>query len=221
MVLIPGGAAQCACPILFQCSWGLYPKTGQPAYGRYDFQPPLVPVQQVALNLGAPGDRRDAQGTLWLQVPNRVHQWRWAAGKFFDDPRAGYFFNEAASTTVQGTPSPWIYASGARGLREFSVPVVDKDAAKDSAPAVYTVRLHFAEPDGLEAGRRVFHVAICGNEVLRDFDTAREAGGPHRAVVKEFRGIRVAENLVVELTPSDAAEVKLPVLCGVEIVRQP
>jgi hypothetical protein len=82
---------------------------------------------------------------------------------------------------------------------------------------VYTVRLHFAEPDHLGAGQRVFDVALQGDTLLKDFDVVREAGGAQRALVKEFKGVRVGKDLTVTLTPAAGAPVKQAVLCGVEV----
>ena len=83
------------------------------------------------------------------------------------------------------------------------------------AERVYTVRLHFAEPDQVTAGQRVFDVAVQGRPALQGFDVVREAGGPRRGVVKEFRGVRVRGELTVTLTP--AAGGREPVLSGVEV----
>ena len=87
---------------------------------------------------------------------------------------------------------------------------LDKDS-KDPQP--FTVRLQFAEPDGLKPGERVFDVSLQGNEVLKDFDIAREAGGPDRGVMKEF-----VVPAGKELTLAFAAKKSLPVLCGLEVL---
>ena len=94
------------------------------------------------------------------------------------------------------------------------------EVAHRAEPAAYTVRLCFAEPDDLPPGRRVFDVSLQGQRVLKDFDIASAAGGAKRAVVKEFKGIEVTGVLKVELTPSARAAVKLPLLCGLEAVRE-
>jgi beta-glucanase (GH16 family) len=52
-----------------------------------------------------------------------------------------------------------------------------------SAP--YTVRLHFAEIYWSAAGRRVFHVALNGTQVLTSFDIFAVAGA-NKAVVRDF-----------------------------------
>jgi MYXO-CTERM domain-containing protein len=51
----------------------------------------------------------------------------------------------------------------------------------------YLVRLHFAEVYiWTDAGERLFDVAINGIPSLVNFDVLREAGGPNRALVREF-----------------------------------
>lgn len=53
----------------------------------------------------------------------------------------------------------------------------------------YTVRLHFAEVFGDEPGQRVENISINGQRVLTNFDPIVAAGGPMKAVVKEFKNI--------------------------------
>lgn len=79
----------------------------------------------------------------------------------------------------------------------------------------FTVRLHFAEPEDVRAGERVFSVSLQGKQTLRDFDIAREAGGPRRAIVREFKGVEVERSLQVDLVP---ATEKPPVICGIELI---
>ena len=53
----------------------------------------------------------------------------------------------------------------------------------------YTVRLHFAEIFDSGAGRRIEDIAINDKPVLTNFDIFAAAGGPNKAVVREFTGI--------------------------------
>ena len=54
----------------------------------------------------------------------------------------------------------------------------------------YTVKLHFAEVFGDDPGQRVENISINGRRVLENFDPIVAAGGPMKAVVKTFTGIR-------------------------------
>jgi hypothetical protein len=114
---------------------------------------------------------------------------------------------------VEGDGLKWVAASGARGLTGVSITL-----AKNGAPErLYTVRLHFLEPDGNAAGKRVFDVAIQGQTVLQGLDVAREAGGPKRPLVKEFTGIKAGDVLKLVLKPSSGGA---SVLCGIEVVAE-
>ena len=80
----------------------------------------------------------------------------------------------------------------------------------------YTVRLHFAELDAARPAARVFDIALNGNVVAPDFDIAREAGGPMKAIVREFKGIECDTSLDIELRAHSTAT---PQLSAVEILR--
>jgi hypothetical protein len=87
------------------------------------------------------------------------------------------------------------------------------------AAAAYTVRLHFAEPEDLQPGERVFDVLLQDEPVLKGFDIVQAAGAPRRAVVKEFAGVRVTGELSVGLRMT-AAPGREPILCAIEAVRE-
>ena len=63
---------------------------------------------------------------------------------------------------------------------------------------LFTVRLHFAEPDGAKPGQRIFDVKLQGQTVLKDFDVAKEAG-VNTALVKEFQHVRATSDMHIEL----------------------
>ena len=87
------------------------------------------------------------------------------------------------------------------------------------APSPYTVRLHFAEPEGLAAGQRVFNVALQGRPVLEQFDIVAAAGGSQRGVVKEFKGVVIQKDLKITLTRAPGT-LAGPLLCGVELIAE-
>jgi hypothetical protein len=166
-------------------------------------------VKRVGLNLGAPGDRRADDGTLWLDYPS-------VGGPSPDIPvkvapeKVEWFRHH--STWAQGEGLKWVAASGCKGLTSLVATLAA--GAQEEKP--YTVRLCFIEPDGLKPGERVFSVALQGREVLKDLDIAAEAGGSKRPLVREFRGIIVKDELTITVTAKAGA----PVLCGVEIVAE-
>ena len=84
----------------------------------------------------------------------------------------------------------------------------------------YTIRLYFTEPDKLPAGRRVFNVSLQDRVVLTDFDIAKEAGGPGRTLVKEFKNVAVPNELHIHLTPSERSAVDSAVICGLEVIAE-
>jgi len=88
----------------------------------------------------------------------------------------------------------------------------------DDAPAEYTVRLHLAPDVGREAADQVCNVSIQGKPVLKGFDASAENEAP---TAREFPGVKVTDNLLVELTPkSESADgACLPVVCAIEVVQ--
>jgi outer membrane protein assembly factor BamB len=168
-------------------------------------------VQRVGISLGAPGDRRADNGTLWLEYPSvggkspEVHVK--VAGSKLE-----WFRHH--SSKIEG-PMNWVAASGVKGLSEVSLKLSNGTLEARN----YTVRLYFAEPDDLEAGKRVFNVAIQGHEALKDFDIVKESGGRNRTLVREFTGISATDQLSVTFRAAtkDAAP---PLLCGIEIVAE-
>jgi len=81
------------------------------------------PIRELAVNFGAPGDRRDAAGRLWLEFPI-------ASG---DAPGISIKVNAEAkvfqqhSLTMAGTTQPWILASGMDGITDLKISMVVED----------------------------------------------------------------------------------------------
>ena len=170
---------------------------------------PVVPLRRAGFNLGAPGDRLSEDGTLWLSVTSRktenLELTPKEAGWFqIDPPRAG----------------SWITASGATGMSELAIPMIvttDKNARRDDDEIrCYDVRLHFAEPEPIKPGQRVFSVSLEGKTVLENLDVVRVAGGRHRPLVRELRGVEIQGPLNV----SCSALKGTPLLCGIEVITR-
>ena len=211
----PDYTRTCTCSYHNQTSLALVPMPDVETWTFSAATRPAGAVRRVGLNLGAPGDRMADDGTLWLDTPS--------VGGPGPDPivritpaEPAYFRRH--SSAVQAPSHAWVGASGAEGIESLTADLIPSGSKARSGR--YTVRLYFAEPADLGPGQRVFNVSLQGRDVLKDFDVAREAGGPLRLLVKECKGVKVSGKLTVKLTPSRKARQCKPILCGVEAVAE-
>jgi len=185
------------------------------------------PVRQVGINLGAPGDRKALNGTLWLDYPS-------VGGKSPDIsiktvPEKPEYFRRHASL-VQGNSLNWVAASGAKGLKQITFNLSGSKIRIAGLlrippgkvdPRQYKVRLHFLEPEHTrKPGERIFNVTMQEKTVLKNFDILAAAGKANRAIVKEFNHITVKNNLIITLQPSAKCPFPETILCGIEILPE-
>jgi hypothetical protein len=157
---------------------------------------------QLAINLGAPGDRRAPNGKLWVEHPS-VGGNSAAAPVTIEPANAAPF--RLHSSTIKGDGLKWVAASGLRGVKSVKLKLEKKGA--------YRLRLHFLEPDELPARARLFDIVINDQTVQRQFDIAASAGAPRRAVVREFKVITSNETIQIDLRPTTRNQ---PILSGIE-----
>lgn len=210
LVMIPEASAGCVCLFSIASTIVFEPREDRMNWGVYSADGVTLPVQHMALNLGAPGDRRDAHGKLWLGYP------RPASRAGIDLPLdfkpqyvkgGGAYALNTESFTIEGHDTPWIFASGLHGLTRLEIPVQEKNAA----PATYTVKLMFAPQEGDKPGDRVFDVKLDDKVVLKAYDPATRKG----AAVEVFEKMPAGEVLTVELIPVKGE----PILNGIEILK--
>jgi len=211
----PDYTRNCSCSYQNQTSLALVymPDVEMWTFNKLDL--PEAPLQRIGINFGAPGDRHADNGTLWLEYPI-------VGGPSPEipvsiEPEVPVCFRHHSSR-IKGNGLEWVAASGCKGVKSVTVSLNNTENSLEER--FYTVRLHFVEPDEAEPGQRVFNVAIQGQKVLRDFDIAKEAGGVNRAIVKKFTRIKGKESLTLALTPAKSANVREPVICGIELVAE-
>lgn len=219
LLLFPEASTGCMCPFPNMCTVAFKPGVKQKGWGYFSAPGPMTPVERLALNLGAAGDRRDSSGKLWLGYPR-------PSGSLVLPlkletafvPGGSFAVRSSIYTPIAGTEDPWLFTAAARGLTRCAIPLV---GAGDGL-SVYRVRLAFADPDNDGPGARLFDVRLQGKTVLKGFDIAAEAGGRDKAVFREFSGVEVADKLAIELVPSSRkpAPHEAPILQAVEIVRE-
>ncbi len=210
MVLMPPADAGCTCSYNFQGTLALTPTERVEEWGVFASGGDPVPIVSAALNLGAPGDRRGADGRLWLAIPRPggVHvpiEVQMADG-------GDYYHRNADEVAISDDDRPWLYSSGAEDIEALTLNLGSEEAHR------YRVRLHFAEPQGLTAGARVFDVKLQDRLVLDGFDIAAESGGCNAPLVREFEA-EATGTLRVELMRAGGEGAPGPVLSGIEVER--
>jgi len=219
LVLMPPGDAGCTCSYNYQTTIALVPTTRNEEWSVFSAEglEPGTRIRHVTVNFGAPGDRRDGDGRLWLAFPR-------PAGLAVPleteiSAQGSYYRHNSGELVVQGTNSPWLYASGCRGLRSVTVDIVPGGASElpEAKPKSYTVRLHFAELVNLKPGQRVFDVRLQDELVLEGIDVVKETAAPNTALVKEFSDIRAADTIKLELVPRTDRE---PIISAIEIYEE-
>jgi outer membrane protein assembly factor BamB len=168
------------------------------------------PIQQLGLNLNAPGDRSADDQVLWFEFPA-------VAG---DPPGIPVKMDTSDFVQIRKEPlsiasdnTPWIAASALGGVKSFEITLCEEQLMSES---FYTVKLYFAELEDKKPGERKFDIAIQGEKVARAFDILREAGAPDKEVIKSFGGIKAGEKLKIDLIPVRGNTL----ISGIEIVQE-
>ncbi|HZT28652.1 MAG TPA: malectin [Bryobacteraceae bacterium] len=156
-------------------------------------------------NCAAPGERApirivsggeeltDAAGRLWQADRN------YRGGKTYTTGRA-----------IDGTDTPALYQSE----RFENGPLAYRFCVPDGS---YRVTLKFAEIWFTRPGERVFDIRLNGSPVLLRFDPLAAAGGPYRAVDRQFSVRAAGGGILIEFLPV----VSNPKISAIEILPEP
>jgi len=168
--------------------------------------PPAAPVESklvIRVACGASQPYTDKNGNLWL--PDQVK----APGASLSPPD-GMTIERTETYEIPNVAFPQIFRTERYSMSayEFNLP-----------NGKYTVRLHFAETyTGIAGpGDRVYSFAVKGQKPEKDFDIFKEAGGPYKAIQREYKGVEVTDGkLRITFTPN----VQNPAINGVEIFAE-
>ncbi len=172
----------------------------------------------MGINLGAPGDRKDAAGNEWFGFPRPRSRER--LEYVFDiKPQiasgGGWYSHNSESIAFDNTDTPWLFASGARGLTKCEVPLL----GENDPSATYTVKFYFATIDGKQDESSI-DLKLQGKAVTSGFNPAREAGGSRQALIKSFQNIKVERDLLIEIASHTSEGVGQPTIAAIEIIRE-
>ena len=219
LVMIPEASAGCVCLFSIASTIVMEPRPPRRPWGIYSGIGTATPVKKLALNLGAPGDRRDATGKLWLSYPRPKSpkttglELNLDLGETF--VKGGKFVSEDGDTSeTNSRPASWVYSSSAQGIKRCTVPL----RGTGDRPAKYSVRLYFSSGSAKtpQPGSRVFDVHVQGQVVLKDVDAAKT--GKDGTAVLEVPNVSVKDQLAIELVPKTGEQ---PMLSGIEVSEIP
>ena len=222
LLSIPESSAGCVCLFSINTTVVMEPRKERQPWGIFSSTGAKTPVERMALNLGAPGDRRDRHGTVWLAYPRPRPSRVTSLDLAIDiDPKfvpGGKFTSlNADSLKIAGTENPWVYSSWANGLTKCTLRLL----GKDDPPADYRVRLHFADLSNDSSRSPVFDVKMQGRTVIEDLDLVVAAKGTDKALWREVDNVRVTDQLAIELVvgAGSFAASEGPILSGIEVIR--
>jgi hypothetical protein len=165
--------------------------------------------QGEKINLGAPGDYKAKDGTLWLDYPSRGGPSPKVPVKLIPKTPS-YFYQHSAR--INGPHSGFVSGSGAFGLECVNIVMGD-----NNHEGLITVRLYFSEQKGVSKGDRTQTISIQNQLVLKQFDILNEASRPGVGIVKEFKDIKIDKGeLLITLTSLKGKTL----LCGIEVIAQ-
>jgi outer membrane protein assembly factor BamB len=220
LAIMPEASAGCVCLFSVQCTTVLEPRAPRRRWAIASCVGPQTPVRHLALHLGAPGDRRDERGTLWLAYPRPTTRNTTGLEIVMDLkprflPGGSYRSMDSEVHRASGTDNPWLFTSWAQGLKSLTVPLL----GPEDGPARYDVKLYFAELGPAAPGNRVFDVRLQGKTMLSRLDVGAEPGA---ALVREIRDVAVTGSLFVELSPCapNPSAAQMPILAALEISRR-
>lgn len=223
LVVAPEGGSSCSCAYNYKASFAFMADERHFSYalrgggGADD--------SAVRVNFGAPGFHADRKGRVWAPYPEPV-----ALGRSLGDQpyaerpmstplkigRAGGaappepFGRNPDWVRIEGTDEPWLYACGIEGAVRLTI-------GAPLGAARYKVTLHFCELE-TTPGPRAFDVKLQGQAVLEGFDIAAAAGGPRRAVSRDFI---VSGRGSVELELAGRGGGRPPAIAGLSIEPAP
>ncbi len=217
LVMIPEASAGCVCQFSIASTIVLEPREARRPWTIFSAIGDLTPVKHLAINLGAPGDRKDESGRIWFAYPRPLP---YKATSLEVDLKVNPEFGPAGGFETIGilsdkgvdSPTPWIYQSWASNPTALTIPVL----GKDDPAASYTVRLHLADLRD-DASATSMTVRLKSGEHEKEVAVAVPAPTANSAapLVLDVPSVLVTGALEVRFEGKSGT----PLLNGIEIIR--
>ncbi|XZE20443.1 PQQ-binding-like beta-propeller repeat protein [Pirellulaceae bacterium SH449] len=198
-------------------------------------------VDTLNVNLGAPGDRRASDGSLWIELPNESGDPVSMSVEL--NPEARFYRHH--SSRYSDAESPWLVSSGVQGVSKMAVslnaPVAvepkasssddekatsgtEKKSTKESRAAMparlYDVELLFTiaksgDAESVNAEPQSFEVSMDGVSQTREVVISADdsaASSVHRVA---FQSVSIGDDFVVNISTKSGT----PTLCGMRLLK--
>ncbi len=215
LVMIPEASAGCVCQFSIASTVVMEPRTENKSWGILSAVGPTTPVKRIGINFGAPGDRKDLSGREWFGYPRPMSRERL---EFVFDLKpklasgGGWYTRNLESLKLASSESPWLFASGGRGLQKFEIPLL----GEDDAPSNYDVKFYFANLDDDNTG--AFDIKLQSNRIKSGVVIESADGEAVQPETIEFRDVAVTGNLLVEFVFDNRSPP--PIISAIELTRQ-
>lgn len=193
----------------------------------------LRQLDSLGINFGAPGDRRDPDGTLWIEYPNESGE-PLPLSVDFNDSANTYRHH---SSRYEDSPVSWILSSGISGVTEmtlkFQLPQSKENKASTDSSAkseegiktqssdltidgLYDVELVFLAPKPAKADAEYsIEVSIDGHEPTQKILMPTHLENKTIDGRAFFEGVSFGDALKVRVKASEGT----PTLCGMRLKR--
>jgi outer membrane protein assembly factor BamB len=216
LVMIPEASAGCVCQFSIAATIVMEPRAPRREWTIHSAVGVKTPIESLRINFGAPGDRKDKDGNLWLSYPRRKAYQETALDLALNlnvEFIEGGSYAETHEKNVDDSmaDTPWLYSSSARGVKRFSLPLLGK---RDPA-GEYRLRLHFGQFTEREPSKAVFDVAVNGRKYFEGITI--DGNQSDRPLVLNIPRVLCDGELTIDLVPIAG----LPELCAMEAYRVP
>ncbi len=192
LVLVPPADAACTCSYSLRTTVVLAPAEGRRDWSIFYDRLPNTTVRQAAMNLGAPGDRRDPEGRLWLAMPRpgtRAQRQGFAEPFRFSFLEGfGAYRESLEAATIEGSERPWLYTNGLKGLQRLELDLDIYDRGYTAWPVDQAPTVDGALAEACWDGYRALNVARDRSEVMLRYDARALYVGYRRRPVLDAAG---------------------------------
>jgi len=141
LLIHPQGYSGCCCSYNYKTNLAFISSPGRDdTWYVFPRRASSGPIKHMAVNFGAPGDRKDARGTAWLGFPRPMLASACPAPVGVSMVRAECTHRRRMMEVIETTDAPWVYSSGLSGQGRIAIDVALTPGIilpqRDAAPAV-------------------------------------------------------------------------------------